>query len=184
MKLRVILVILLISLGVTGCSSVDVKSNLEVLYQNEVNTVVDIREYSQLILDILTYREFDEDGKYIVQQKYKDAVSQSAFRQLETVLNNSKIIYPGITTNAYDYTEEKDGEYPVYDSNYDIAYYGDYGEHIDSVIEFNSHDLNNIENVEANKDKIIFKINNKFNGVYYIHAVIRDGMIDHLSILK
>lgn len=182
-KLVKILIISLAVLGLAGCGEKPLgNSSKDIIYNLDMGVIVDIDSYEELIKDILTYREFDEQAKILIQDKYSEFVSQTVFNQLETVASNYKTIYAGIPTGEGILNEN--GEYPIYDLSYNVVDYGTYDEYIESLENFNAHDLNDIESVQASRSKIIFKIRNKYNGVYYVYGLLEGNKIISISILK
>lgn len=182
-KFTVALLTILLTISLVGCGGGKTgETNLEILYNNEMNCDINIEEYKNVLSEILTYREFDDTAKLLVREKYENAVSFNVFRQLETIQNNMKLIYPGVTTNTLDIKE--DGEYPIYDNRYNIIDYGTYDEYIESIEYFNHFDLNYVENIEASSDKIIMKVVNKYNGVFYVYATLQNGVITYINILS
>ena len=182
-KIFILVVIISMSIGLTGCRPDDkFESNKEKLYNIEMNSNINIEKYQNLLSEILTYREFDDTAKILILEKYENAVELSVFNQLETMQNSMKLIYPGITSNTLEMKEG--GEYPIYDNRFNIIEYGTYDEYIESVKEFNQHDLNYVENIEASSDKVIMKVVNKYNGVFYVYATIQNGKVTYINILK
>lgn len=182
-KLLILITILSLTAGLMGCGKGETnKSSKEILYDIEMNSDINIEEYKKVLSEILTYREFDDIAKLLVREKYEDTVALSVFHQLETMQNSMKLIYPGVTSNTLEVKE--DGTYPIYDERFNIIEYGTYDEYMESIEEFNNHDLNYVENIEASSDKIIMKVVNKYNGVFYVYATLQNGNITYINILK
>ncbi len=179
-KYLVILLVFAMTI-LAGCGNKQVDQK-ELRYDREMKSIISVEDYKEVFEDIITYRDYDETAKLLVREKYQNVVRPYVFDQLDGLSNSMKLVYPGITSNTMEI--KKDGEYPVFNDRFDIKYYGEYDEYIESIEEFYKHDMNTIENIEATNDKIIVKVNNKYNGIYYIYAYTVNGEITYINILS
>lgn len=155
------------------------------LYDRSMNLEVKLDSYREMVEDLITYRIYDDTTQNLLREKYSGAISQDVFDQLTKVPYSSSTIYPGISTSIVSSADNEEGEYPIYDESFNIMHYGDYNEHLESIENFNRLDLNHIENMEASNNKVIVKIKNKYNGVYYIYLYVnKDGGVTSISILR
>lgn len=178
---KLILLICILMLITSGCSTKKL-DNRELRYNLEIKSVVNVEEYKEVFEDILTYREFDSTAKLLIQDKYQDVIKPNVFEQFNTLTNSMKLIYPGIATNTMEIKEG--GEYPIYNKEFDIIGYGTHEEYEQSIRESYHYPMNEIENIEASSDKLIVKVNNKYNGIIYIYAYMSNGQITYINILK
>lgn len=194
--IRVLLIIaVILTIAIIWYITPSIKSNIQrevevedyrgKLYNRSMNLEVKLDSYREMVEDLITYRLYDDTTQNLLRDKYSGAISNDVFDQLTKVPYSSATIYPGISTSIVNSGDGEEGEYPIYDESFNIIYHGDYDEHLESIDNFNRLELNHIENIEASSNKVIVKIKNKYNGVYYIYLhVNKDGGVTSISILR
>lgn len=176
----ILLTIIIMFLSVVRNGNEGINSK-KIMYELEKNSIINIEEYKNIVGEILTYREFDDTAKFLIEEKYKGVVSKSVFNQLDGLTNTMKLVYPGVRNESID---TKDGEYPIYDNRLNIVDYGTYEEYLGSIVEFYKLDLNIIENIEASHNRIIVKVVNRYNGVFYLYGTLSNGELTYINILR